>query len=740
MIKQIVIRNEATFDAQGCTLDNLKPINIIYGSNGTGKTTISRLLSDPQYHTTSELKWEDNVVLPTLTYNRDFCEQNLGELNNLLGVYTLGEDNVDKQRELAQKTEELNNKEKEASHFRDKIRSCEGSLKEATDNFERYCWTQIILNEEYKNNLLSLFQGLRGSKAKLANHICSWTNIESTLSSIDEIKRRYVDLYEEDLTEVQQIIIPSSDVIIAIEQNAVWDEIIVGSKDVPLAKLVEKLNISDWVAQGKGIIDNNNLEICPFCQQPFNDDLLSQLNNIFDNHYTERLQYVKALELKYRSSAESIYQQFSRVLSETRYSRFIDSQLFQNTLFELRNILDKNYAIIQNKIITPSEIASIWLSKDCLNKLTAILNEANAEIQKFNEMAANHKQEQKHLYNIFWSYIVTVHAKEIQNYIKKKNGLNSSLVQNSEKLQQIRTEISSLKKDIENLKASMSNIQATVAQINRTLSAYGITNFKLEQKDDYSYTLIRSSGEEVNNTLSEGERTFIMFLYFLQLIKGSTDSSKTNEAKIVVIDDPVSSLDSNILYVVSTLIKEHLKEIIVGDSNVKQIFILTHNIFFHHEVTYNYEKSRDKYSFWIINRHLGTSRIRSYQQNNPIQSSYSMLWHELRVAYENGYNVSIQNIMRRIYEYYFRFLGTFKDEEIINSFSDLEDKNICRSLISWINDGSHVVPDDYFIIMNDITVQQYLKVFKAIFDKNGHTAHYEMIWNSSLKGTKYIEL
>ena len=44
MIKKIVIKDVASYDAEGVVLDDLRKVNFIYGGNGTGKTTISRVL------------------------------------------------------------------------------------------------------------------------------------------------------------------------------------------------------------------------------------------------------------------------------------------------------------------------------------------------------------------------------------------------------------------------------------------------------------------------------------------------------------------------------------------------------------------------------------------------------------------------------------------------------------------------------------------------------------------------
>ncbi|MFD2879946.1 AAA family ATPase [Paenibacillus rhizoplanae] len=60
--------------------------------------------------------------------------------------------------------------------------------------------------------------------------------------------------------------------------------------------------------------------------------------------------------------------------------------------------------------------------------------------------------------------------------------------------------------------------------------------------------IVREDGKDAKDTLSEGEKTFITFLYFYQLLKGSNDISEIMTDKVVVIDDPISILDSSVLF------------------------------------------------------------------------------------------------------------------------------------------------------------------------------------------------
>lgn len=74
----------------------------------------------------------------------------------------------------------------------------------------------------------------------------------------------------------------------------------------------------------------------------------------------------------------------------------------------------------------------------------------------------------------------------------------------------------------------------------------------------YVYELVREENGsiEIAKDLSEGERNFIAFLYFYHTVMGSQSDDGRVDDKIVVIDDPVSSMDQQTLFYVSALTRE----------------------------------------------------------------------------------------------------------------------------------------------------------------------------------------
>lgn len=88
--------------------------------------------------------------------------------------------------------------------------------------------------------------------------------------------------------------------------------------------------------------------------------------------------------------------------------------------------------------------------------------------------------------------------------------------------------------------------------------------------------------------------------------------------------------------------------------------------------------------------------------------------------------------MRRIIESYFGMLGGIRRDDIIKLFEKAEEKIVVESRFRWMNEGSHIIPDDVFVEPYTDMVQRYKKIFRQIFDKSGHIAHYNMMMG--LKG------
>lgn len=108
MIEEISIADVATFDTAPEILGGLSQFNFLFGSNGTGKTTISRVIADEENYPTCNVIWKGGTKLQPMVYNRDFVERNFNQSEELKGVFTLGEKQVDTLSKIDTAKEELN--------------------------------------------------------------------------------------------------------------------------------------------------------------------------------------------------------------------------------------------------------------------------------------------------------------------------------------------------------------------------------------------------------------------------------------------------------------------------------------------------------------------------------------------------------------------------------------------------------------------------------------------------------
>ena len=79
MISEIQINPPIATYFNQVKLNDLRPINYIFGANGTGKTTISRVIAGEQGHDHCQLAWQGGTSLERMVYNQDFVDRNFNQ-------------------------------------------------------------------------------------------------------------------------------------------------------------------------------------------------------------------------------------------------------------------------------------------------------------------------------------------------------------------------------------------------------------------------------------------------------------------------------------------------------------------------------------------------------------------------------------------------------------------------------------------------------------------------------------
>ena len=734
MIKSIKIQKEASFKEE-VLIENLQKVNIIYGANGTGKSTISKVLSDTNgKYPECYVEWADGTPLDVLAYNKDFRDRNF--IENMPGIFTLGEATIEEKKIIKEKNEQLSHIEEEVKDYQKSINKLKEKEADEEKELISYLWDNVYKKYPEFSDACKGYKYKKPFKDRLVE---CFTIFEDSVQEIDILREKAKQLFGD--TPVSQAPIQPIDasILFNIEESELWKKVVVGKQDVDIAALIKRLGMSDWISQGQKFLENGS-DICPFCQQhTINEDFRKKLNDFFDEKYKMDVAEINNMQAQYRTFSDDIIYRL-KVLVEKQKSMsksFLNIIQIESLTKTFNAMISEISEIMVQKAKEPSRQITLPSTKEITEEINALINNANDEIAKHNNLVTNFNCERDKLIKNIWHFFVKSEYAKLEAYDRLCKDIVKGVSALEIKINDARKRHLILRDEIRKLETNMTSVKPTIIEMNKMLAGFGFTSFHIEEteEDHNQYHVIRENGDLAYATLSEGEITFLTFLYYMQLVKGSFSDSGITSSRVLVIDDPVSSLDSSVLFVVSTLIREVFTNIHEGSTNIKQVILLTHNVYFHKEVSFidRHCKWRDDVHFWMLRKNNNVSSIQPFMKENPIKSSYDLLWHEFRNSESVKSHVLIQNIMRRIIENYFQILGGFSPDYILDQFDVAEEKQICRQLLSWVNVGSHSYPDDIYVEMSDEQINRQRDIFHKIFIKMHQEEHYNMMMRPTTK-------
>jgi wobble nucleotide-excising tRNase len=729
MIETISIASVATYANTPETLSGLSQLNYLFGSNATGKTTISRVIADESNFPTCSVTWKGGNKLETKVYNCDFVDRNFHQPAELKGVFTLGEKQVDTLAKIETAKAELDEISAKIEALTQGLQGVNGAggkkgeLASLETGFRDKCWAQ---KQKHDARLQGGFEGYRSSSEKFrAKVLQEFASNSSALQTQEELEKKAESVFGP--TPTAEVPIAALDTInlIAYESEPILKKRVIGKDDVDIAAMIKKLGNSDWIREGRAFYDLND-GTCPFCQQNTAAAFGRSLDEYFDETFVTDSKAIDTLVTNYAIDAAKLQHQLASIIAAS--PKFLDVEKLKAEKELLDTKITVNSQRLAGKKKEASQVVTLESLSGVLTTIKALFDSANNRVAAHNKMVANLAAERAALTAQIWRFVVNELRNELAAFMREKDGLDKAIAAMTTRIVTMRSEMTKKAEEIRELERQTTSVQPTIDGINQLLVSFGFQGFKLAKAaSGTSYKLVRSDGSDAKATLSEGEKTFVTFLYFYHLLKGSESDSGMTTDRVVVFDDPVSSLDSDILFIVGSLIKGLFDEVCSGSGHIKQIFVLTHNVYFHKEVTYSSKRpNKGKLkgeTFWLVRRPGLASKVEEYLEN-PVKTSYQLLWAEVQKPERS--NLAIQNTLRRILENYFKILGGFEFDQLCSMF-DGREKIICRSLCSWVHDGSHYAHDDLYVSIDSSTVENHLKIFRAIFTKAGHAAHYKMM-------------
>ncbi|WP_172838937.1 AAA family ATPase [Escherichia coli] len=750
----------------GNNVQNFKRLNILYGRNYSGKTTLSRIFRaletgriphnyvDPNFTIRGDKGDVTQVGLAghgydVRVYNRDFVSDNL----NFLVNQTDGE---------IKTFAIVGEKNKEIEDAITAIQTRLGSV-ESKAGLRHELEAKKKERDRTKDNHKTASDALEGKLRSHANNKIKQNriygpavyNIESIKKDIGLVKKpgfRALTTEEQaaKVNLLKQEALPDINDTVSINLNIESiskeaEELLLRliEPTLPIQELLNETALQMWVKEGIPL-HKDKRDTCAFCRQNLPHDIWQVLGSHFSKESS-------ALESSIDSCLTSITTEIQAIpnfLTLTGDKFYAEEKiLFENSKIELSEhlkdymqdlkalqaALDKRKNAIFQQVLMPVYIHNPTAIQQCVGDINALIVKNNDRTISL-ENDKSTARESLRLTDVA-SFIADItYDNEFARIASLKSDANTANTAFTE----TEAEIFEQETEVTRLQGQQKDERKGAERVNELLSHFfGHDGIELEAKDNVENTSVKfevtRDGKSAYN-LSEGECSLIAFCYFMAKLEEPESKGKD---LIIYIDDPISSLDGNHIFFMFSLIESLIAKPIKnldGTNNYryKQLFISTHNLDFLKylkKISLPNERNHGGCQHLIVERNGGASQISlmpSYLRDYITEFNY--LFHQIyKCRNQVGANESHEpyygfgNNLRKFLEAFLFFKFPHHDDkndafERIKKFFGEEDSTAIALVNRLNNEFSHLesIPDRGF---KPVEIPEISKVANYVLDK-----------------------
>lgn len=720
MITKISLDKVASYK-EPTVLETNKKVNLLYGLNGTGKSTLSNYLLDP-----TDSKYENCSIeglsndKEILVYNQNFIRENFFESESLQGIFTLSKENKEAETKIANAKEELKRIEADKQDKENDLQKEENAIESKQKTAKNKIW-EIKQNYSGGDRVLEFcLEGYKSNGNKLLAFVVGLNKPENKpTKTIDSIKQEVQALAGENAQkyDILPLISFSSH---EIEFENLFGKKIVGNENSTFSDIINKLSSSDWVKDGLQYLPSEiepeaENEVCPFCQETtISKDLFESIKDYFDESYEADINSIKGYLKEYSESTRVIPDK-STFENNPKYQ--VHKKNFELKYNTFLKVIEGNLKLIEDKLKAPSVSIKLKLSKDVLDDVNDILKEINALIVDHNCKIDQKETAFEEIKTSFWEIIRWEYDQTISSLSSDKANARKNIADINNSIKAFDIQIGKQKEIIIEQQKQTVNIEKAITNINNGLIDLGIEDFKIKHHSENLYKIAREKNDNrIFLSLSEGEKMIISFLYFIELCKGRKDAAEAGKKKIIVIDDPISSLSHIYIFNIGRLIHSEF----LRSDKYEQIYLLTHSLYFFYEMTdTNKERRKENQNLYRIMKNSSGSEILEMKYEE-IQNDYHSYWFVVKDDQQPP--ALIANCMRNIIEFFFNFV---EKKDFNNVFQKPEmQENRFQAFSRYVNRESHSLGQNIFDI-KEFNYYDFKDAFALVFKENGYAEHYK---------------
>ena len=580
----------------------------IYGPNGTGKTTFSRVYYDKKidnivYKVFNEDFINNNVYVTEMDgskqspenkkgLNRLFIGKNVKKYSdfltrirgrkNQLNSIPVSNDYKKTNDFLINKIDEIfgendeykKNKDPFIEHILkpEDVNNIIEKIKELIDIENITISTKNILNDKYTKNYNYDYQ------VNINNDLLK----QEVIKYLKEKNKNQTEEYNKSINEFEIKIknllnVLSTNLLLQVEEIKKELEIevkkykIIKTIDDENKKFVQKLiegkdvnynEVEDWQREGYKFHKEIEFKTCLYCH---NEDIQSNVKEnytaLYENKYIKLLNSLKLIVEKYINDiikSKVKYDLIKNFYEKTdrKKEKLIIEDIYKK-IEEIQKIINEIYT---KKIFDDQIIEKIKVLLEYYDGVKEIFEKVEQEDKKKEETKFDFNETLKLLYtNID---IIRQVKKEIflNNLTRIENDLKEriNIIQQQE-IEKVQTYLQFYQK-IFNTKYSIENVRSTMSSAQEA-------NAMLE---------IKFNNRRKINEISTGEKNILALIVFFSNLENELKKLKDNEKITIILDDPVNSNDWNIFFSLQAIIEDYLQ--FSYKDKIENVIILSHNV------------------------------------------------------------------------------------------------------------------------------------------------------------------
>ena len=687
-------------------LPDFKKKNLIYGWNGTGKSTLSNLFRSIEKRTAiieGEVEFiiSDNKIdgatlatdqgLPQVrVFNKDFISDNVFTSDGATApIFFLGEENIEKQKQvenlkrelgkITEKGQEKNHQKQQSEKIFDKFKK--DRAKSIKDLLSSSGGNNPYNNYDKRSFQIKCDELLQLSESDQKAKILSEQNLNSLKTKKEETPKEKLSLLKFTYPDTQAL----TDEVIAVLGKTVVSAVIDALKN--------DQELSSWVQAGLSKHRKDHSTQCLFCGQALPDGRLQELEAHFNDKYNAFIAKIESLSTAVQFAIDSL-----TLCTPPNRLGLYDHLLGEcdEKCKELSQDIDRLKAYLQSLRDALGDKAKKPFQ--AIEKSFDVVTGSAEIITGLNSLISKHNSETDNFQSAISKARLAIEESMVASCLAEYTQKDKEITLLTGQIGNILNEITRLESEVHRIEKDIEEHRRPANELNADIRAYlGTDELTFEIKGT-GYQISRNGA--VAENLSEGEKTAIAFLYFLKSLEDKSFSLKDG---LVVIDDPVSSLDTNALFYAFGFMKNRTKD-------ARQLFILTHNHAFFRQVKnwFNHLPNQNKQDrnkrlaefYMLINSTKTDSRTSSIAQLDSLLHKYESEYHYLfSLIYKAAnsdeescleQNYHLPNIARKLLESFLAFRQPSKSGELQQQLDSVDFNDAKKTrILRFLNTHSH---------------------------------------------------